>query len=220
MKRINITGQKFNKLLVVSFAYTQKGNGRNYHSFYNCICDCGKSCIVDGAKLRNGHTQSCGCYRHERQIEANTKHNGRKTRLYIVWCNMKGRCYNPNDKRFRNYGGRGITVCNEWKNDFDAFRKWAESAGYNPKAERGVCTLDRIDNNKSYSPENCRWVNNQIQANNKSNNKNITYKGETKTISEWARIIGIKNDTLQSRLSKNWSVEKAIETPIKAKGGK
>lgn len=215
MKRKDITGQRFNKLVVVSFSHTVKGNGRSYHTYYNCICDCGKTCIVQGTKLRNGHTQSCGCYRHERQIEANTKHNGRYSRLYIVWCNMKGRCYNPNDNRFSNYGGRGITVCEEWKDDFEQFRKWAEKSGYNPGAKRGECTLDRIDVNKEYSPANCRWVNNQVQANNKTTNRILNYKGETKTLSEWARRIGINADTLQSRLSHNWSIEKAIETPLR-----
>ena len=202
---------------MVSLAYSEKGSGRNYHIFYNCICDCGKSCIVDGAKLRNGHTQSCGCYRHARQVEANTKHNGRYSRLYVVWCNMKGRCYNPNDNRYINYGARGISVCKEWKDDFGAFKEWSEKNGYRPDAKRGECTLDRIDNNKNYSPSNCRWVNYQTQANNKTSNIFLTYKGETKTLAEWSRKIGINADTLGSRIKKGWSVERVIETKINKK---
>ena len=217
MKRKDITGQKFNKLTVISYAYTVKGNGRNYHTFYNCICDCGKSCIVEGAKLRNGHTQSCGCYRHERQIEANTKHKGRYSRLYIVWCNMKGRCYNPNDKRYNSYGARGIIVCDEWKNDFNAFQKWAESAGYRPDAKRGECTIDRIDNNKGYCPENCRWVNNQTQANNKSNNIILTYNGKSQTVSQWARELNVDSETLRHRYNCGWNTKRIIETPLRKK---
>lgn len=217
MKRKDITGQKFGKLKVVSFAYTKKGNGRNYHSFYNCVCECGNACVVEGAKLRNGHTQSCGCYRHERQVEANTKHKGRYTKLYVVWCNMKGRCYNPKYQRFNTYGARGITVCEEWKNDFGTFQKWAEKNGYNPESKRGECTLDRIDNNKGYSPDNCRWVTNQIQANNKSTNIFITYKGKTKTLAEWSKEIGIKPDTIKNRIKNGWSIEKTFETKARGK---
>lgn len=218
MKRVDIIGHKFNRITVVSFAYTQKGKGRCYHLFYNCICECGNTCIIEGSKLRNGHTQSCGCYRHKRQVEANTKHNGRYSRLYVVWCDMKGRCYNKNDKRYNCYGARGITVCDEWKNDFNAFQKWAEKTGYNPKAKRGECTIDRINNDLGYSPENCRWITNQKQANNKSNNVFLTYKGETKTIAEWSRITGIKQSTIQARIKyQNWSVEKALSQQVRKK---
>ena len=217
MKRKDIIGQRFGKLKVVSFAYTRKGNGRSYHSYYNCICDCGKSCVIDGLKLRSGHTQSCGCYRHERQIEANTKHKGRYTRLYIVWCNMKGRCYNPNNKRYANYGARGITVCEEWRENFGAFKEWAEKNGYKVDAKRGENTIDRINNDKDYCPENCRWVSNKQQANNKSTNIFITYKSRTKTIAEWSEEIGLKPDTIKNRIKKGWSIEKTFETKARGK---
>lgn len=216
MKRKDITGQRFNRLVVVSFSHTEKGNGRNYKSYYNCICDCGKTCIVEGAKLRNGHTQSCGCYRHQRQVDANTKHNGRYTRLYVIWCDMKSRCNNKNNARYNVYGGKGITVCKEWENDFDEFQKWAEKNGYDPKAERGKCTIDRIDNTKGYCPENCRFISNTEQANNKSNNVKITYNGIIKTVSQWAKEKGLSSETLRKRLKK-WPVEKAIETPLRNK---
>ena len=217
MKRKDIIGQRFGKLKVVSFAYTRKGNGRSYHSYYNCICDCGKTCVIDGLKLRSGHTQSCGCYRHERQIEANTKHKGRYTRLYIVWCNMKGRCYNPNNKRYKNYGARGITVCEEWRENFGAFKEWAENNGYEENAKRGDNTIDRIDNNKNYCPENCRWVSNKQQANNKSTNIFINYKSRTKTLAEWSEEIGLKPDTIKNRIKKGWSIEKTFETKASGK---
>jgi len=213
MKRKDITGLKFNRLFVVSYSHTVKGNGRNYQVFYNCICDCGKKCVVNGTKIRSGHTQSCGCYRHERQVEANTKHNGRRSRLYVIWQDMKGRCYNINNKRFNSYGGRGITVCDEWKNDFYAFQKWSEKTGYNPEAKRGECTIDRINNNLGYYPDNCRWVTNIAQANNKRTNVFLTYKGQKKTIAEWSRITGIKQGTIQARIKyQKWSVEKTLET--------
>lgn len=130
---------------------------------------------------------------------------------------MKGRCYNPNDKRYNSYGARGITVCDEWKNDFEAFQKWAESTGYRPDAKRGECTIDRIDNNKSYSPENCRWVNNQTQANNKSNNIILTYNGKSQTISQWARELSVDPETLRHRYNCGWNTKRIIETPLRKK---
>lgn len=135
------------------------------------------------------------------------KHGKRKTRLYRIWANMKTRCYNPNYTQYKDYGGRGITVCNEWKNDFQAFYDWSISNGYND-----ILQIDRIDNNKSYEPSNCRWVDRKTQGRNKRNNRNYTINGETHCLSEWCLSLGLKNSTVRMRLDKyNWTIEKALE---------
>jgi hypothetical protein len=136
--------------------------------------------------------------------------NGSRTRLYVIWCNMIERCYNPHFQAFSNYGGRGIRVCDEWRNCFLAFREWAMTNGYDNKL-----TLDRIDNNGNYEPSNCKWSTVREQSNNRRTNRLITYRGETKTMIQWAETIGIPYDTFKRRLYYGWSVDKAIETPVR-----
>lgn len=127
---------------------------------------------------------------------------------------MRQRCYNPKNRDFKHYGGRGITVCEEWRKDFKVFHDWAMANGY----AKGL-TLDRIDVNGNYSPENCRWATMLEQSNNLRKNKLLTYQGETKTVAEWARIKGIRRNTLWLRLYKHkWSVEKALTTPLRKRG--
>ena len=138
----------------------------------------------------------------------NYKHGLSKTPLFRTWSNAKSRCYDENSKPFKDYGGRGITVCAEWRNDFHAFYDWAMESGY----KRGL-TLDRIDNDKGYSPDNCRWSTVKEQANNRRSCRKIEFCGETKTISEWAESIGVRRDTLERRFLNGWSVEKALTTP-------
>ena len=159
------------------------------------------------------------------QVDKRYKHgcarrNG-STRLYKVWRNMKVRCDNPNCKEYKYYGGRGISVCEEW-NDFIEFQKWAYANGYDENAKRGECTLDRIDVNKNYEPSNCRWVNMKVQCNNRRlwgtnthNHKMITwtYKGETHTVREWSEITGIDNKILRTRKHKGWNIERILTTP-------
>lgn len=139
---------------------------------------------------------------------------GCSSRLYKSWAHMKERCHNPTCHDYRNWGGRGITVCDAWKNDFLAFKEWALSNGY-----REGLTIDRINNDGNYEPSNCRWATRREQSNNRRGLHYITYKGETKTISEWSRVTGIAMTTLYMRLTKyGWSIEKTIETPL-IKGG-
>lgn len=135
------------------------------------------------------------------------KHNMTHTRLYRTWCNMKGRCYRKTMKRYNMYGGRGIKVCDEWKKSFICFADWALTNGYQDNL-----TIDRIDVNGNYEPNNCRWVSNLEQQSNRTNNRFIKYKGETKTLSEWARLFNLKNKTLEKRINKGWSLEKAFNT--------
>lgn len=132
-------------------------------------------------------------------------------RLYKVWDNMKARCYNPNNTNYYLYGGRGITICNEWKNDFDSFAKWAIEHGYNENAPKGQCTIDRIDNNKGYSPENCKWVTIGENLNNKRNCRTFTHNGKTQSLADWARELGMDYNALLSRMYRNgYDFEQAI----------
>lgn len=141
-----------------------------------------------------------------------TIHGLRHSRIYIIWRNMKRRCNNPKDKRYSRYGGRGIKVCTEWNKSVKTFAEWAFEHGYNDKL-----TLDRINNDGDYEPNNCKWSNQQEQCRNRSTNRNITYKGKTKILIDWAKELGIQRQTLEKRLKKGWTVEEAFS--IKPKLG-
>lgn len=127
---------------------------------------------------------------------------------------MVERCEKPTNDAYQRYGGRGITICEEWRNDFQAFCEWSWDNGYDPKAERGECTIDRIDNNKGYSPDNCRWVSIREQARNRSDNRVLTYRGKTMVLTDWAKLKDMPKSTLRKRLDSGWSVEDALTKPI------
>ena len=202
-KVIDLTEKKFGKLTVVRQEYI-----KNRHLYWFCKCDCGNECVVKGDKIKSGHTKSCGCLKKEKLIERNTRHRDTSTRLYAIWAGIISRCHNPNrQKAKRDYQDRGIIVCKEW-HDFQCFKKWSLANGYEESL-----TIDRIDNNRNYEPSNCRWATAKVQGNNKRNNRNITYKGETHTIAQWSEIIGIKYGTLYHRLLKfGWPLETALTT--------
>lgn len=162
MKKLDLIGQRYGRLTVMSEA-----SKSGIHIQWNCLCDCGTYTIADTRSLRSGEKKSCGCLQREHWKTCNITHGETDTRLYGVWQNMKHRCYLPTVPGYHRYGGRGITVCDEWRNDYSAFSKWAHQNGYDEKATRSACTLDRIDNDKGYSPENCRWVSMKQQCNNK-----------------------------------------------------
>lgn len=144
-------------------------------------------------------------------------HRKTNTRLYGVWCNIKTRCYNPNCYEYANYGGRGIVMCPEWKNDFQTFWDWAYANGYDEKAGFMECTIDRIDVNGNYEPDNCRWATREVQGNNTRSNHCLTYNGETHTIAEWARILGVDYHALYSRVDGGWTIEEIMTLPFDKK---
>lgn len=204
-KRIDLTGQRFGRLVVLDFF----GYDHNRKALWNCQCDCGNQKVIRANELRCGKTHSCGCLHKQQLAERVTKHGGRGTRLFNIWKNMKSRCYNPKNEKFAIYGGRGITVCEEWISNYIAFRDWSLSHGY-----ADHLTIDRIDNDKGYSPDNCRWATALQQARNKQHNHLIAYKNETKTLAEWAEKLCIDRRIISGRLKRGWSVEEAFETPV------
>lgn len=204
----NLNGQRFGKLLVIGDSVKQ---GRR--KFYPCLCDCGRETLVRDDALTSGGTKSCGCSRSYHQGKTSDNRYERRGRLYHVWYGMKRRCENPKDTSYHRYGGRGITVCEEWSNSYEAFVDWAMESGYDPNSKHKECTLDRIDNNGNYEPSNCRWANMTVQSNNRRSSVLITYQGETLTVAEWAKKVGLNHGALLNRINQGWDIEVALTTP-------
>lgn len=205
----DLTGQRFGRLVVVNYHHSNRG------AFWLCRCDCGNETIAKGTNLRYGSTKSCGCGSIE-QAQKNCATNRQKghqlskTPIYKVWKNMKRRCYSKTNKRYANYGGKGVVICEAWLNDFRAFYDWAMANGY-----RRDLSIDRIDVNGNYCPENCRWATAKEQANNTTRNHYITYKGEINTAKQWSEKLNMTYATFQHRIQRGWTMERIANTPIR-----
>jgi len=186
----DLIGRQFGYLTVIECVGTHTSPCGSRRKLWKCKCKCGNETVVNASNLLNGTTKSCGCWRLSKVVERNTKHGGVHDRLYGIWRSMKRRCNSPKDSHYESYGGRGIKVCDEWRN-YKNFKEWAYLNGYDETAKFGSCTIDRIDNDGDYSPENCRWVDRITQANNTSRNRYVEFEGQKLTIAEFERVMNI-----------------------------
>lgn len=209
-----LVGKKFGRLTVVE-VFDSEIDSKHSSRKCRCICERGNEVVVCSSSLKRENTKSCGCLQLESASRVNVKHGGTNDRLYKIWLSMKSRCYREKQKVYSNYGGRGIQVCEEWLNDYGAFRDWAYDNGYNESAAHGECTIDRINVNGNYCPENCRWVSVKEQNQNKRNNRILTLNGESKTLTEWAGVIGVDSHTVYNRIKKGWPMELVLSSNIK-----
>ena len=206
----NLSGKRFGRPVVINRATDNISKSGYKTAMWNCVCDCGNTKIIRGKSLTAGVTKSCGCYAKELKSKANKKHGENGTRLYAIWDSMRQRCYNKKHHAYHNYGGRGISVCEEW-DDYSNFKSWAIKNGYDNYAPRGKYTLDRVNVNEGYSPNNCRWVDMKIQSNNKRNTITVNFQGSSHTLKEWAAITGIKYETLWARYHRGKSPEEILK---------
>lgn len=192
----DLTGQRFGRLVVIG-----RDDRKSRKTYFNCQCDCGNVKSVRSDSLKAGLIRSCGCMKKEQDrtnLTAAHTHKMSGTRIYEIWQGIKKRCYNPHDARYDRYGGRGIGVCQEWKDNFQAFYDWAMQNGYDESL-----TIDRIDNDCDYCPENCRWTDSKTQARNRSTNVRITIGNATKTLTEWCEIFEIDSRVVFARYNRN-----------------
>lgn len=205
----DLSGERFSRWTVINEAEPKIERGNRRIRYWNCVCECGTKRAVLERSLVSGVSRSCGCYHSDIMKEVGKRtvtHGMSNSRLYAIYKHMHNRCYNQNDIRYERYGGRGISVVDEWHN-FENFMSWAFGNGYADNL-----SIDRIDLDKDYSPDNCRWATISEQANNKSNNQKYTYNGETHTIAEWARIVDMPYKKLWKRFHVGWSTERALTT--------
>ena len=194
-------GKKFGRLTILKIDHIAE-NGQTY---VLCKCECGTKKIINFGSISAGLIVSCGCRQREIQKYGSITHGKRYTRIYNIWCVMKTRCYCKKYREYQNYGGKGVIICEEWLNSFEAFYNWAMSHGYTDNL-----SIDRIDNNGNYEPSNCRWADRKTQSRNMSRNINITHNGETHILKDWAEILGIDYRKMWYRYKKGYPIEKVF----------
>jgi hypothetical protein len=203
---IDLTGRRYVRLLVIAPA----GKDSHNNFLFKCLCDCGKVVVKRGSHLRLHSVQSCGCLGRELAASRNKllflRHGLCGSPTYESWSAMLARCTYVRHPAWDRYGGRGITVCEKWK----SFENFLVDMGLRPEG----ATIDRIDNDKNYEPGNCRWATPSEQQNNMSTNRVLEWNGTKQTLSQWARITGIKNTTISERLKRGWSVEDALSKKV------
>ena len=193
-----MTGQKFGKLTAIKRA----GRNKSGKIIWQCHCDCGnKELLIPTGNLRSGNSTQCWRCKSDEMII----HHCNNKRILAIWNGMRGRCYNPNDDAYGDYGGRGIKICDEWLDDIRNFEEWSMKNGYSDEL-----TIDRINNNGNYEPSNCRWTTMTVQARNRRGNVMLTYKGETKTVYEWEKELGVSRQTIQNRIARGITDEEEI----------
>ena len=205
---IDLTGQRFGRLTALYRDDFIKKDGKK-ETAYICRCDCGQTKKILAYNLKSGHTVSCGCQSLENRTKARTTHHKTNTRLYRIWRGMKTRCENQNDYHYEFYGKRCIKVCDEWQK-FEPFYDWAMNNGYTESL-----TLDRIDNNGNYEPNNCRWATVKEQCNNRRTSRFIAHNNVSHTLAEWANIANMKPETLAYRINNGWPMDEALNTPVR-----
>ena len=202
---IDLSGQRFGRLMVLK----RVENSNRGQSRFLCKCDCGNETIVHALNLKKGSTKSCGCYRQECGVKNNTIHGMTGTLVYKIWRLMIARCEDSKEVSYKNYGGRGITVCKQWRYSFET---WYADMGEMPTPKH---TLERINNDGNYEPSNCRWATWKEQCNNRRNNHIIEFNGQCKTIAQWSDIIGIPQGTLFARIHAGWTIEKSLTQELR-----
>ena len=200
---IDLTGQTFGRWKVKQRDWAARPDER---ARWICRCECGEKRSVDGGNLRTGLSRSCGCLHSEQSAEAHRTHGMSGTKVYQAWQGMHTRCGNPREPGFKHYGGRGIKICKRWRK----FENFYADMGIPPSKKH---SLDRIDNDGNYEPRNCRWATELQQKSNRRNTRRLTFKGETKTITEWSRKTGLSWEVIYGRVRLGWSVHKALSTP-------
>ena len=206
--RLDLTGQRFGRLTAIRYAESRRGKAH-----WLCKCDCGGESVSSATRLKAGGVLSCGCLVADATIKACRTHGLTRTSEHTTWLGIRKRCNNPNDPSFPRYGGRGIRVCEEWDSSFERF---LSDMGMKPSP---LHTIDRIDNDGPYAAWNCRWVEQKTQQRNKRSNVIIEFEGESRCISEWAEMFGIKQATLRARLRNNWPIREALTTPTASSSG-
>lgn len=197
----DLTGQRFERLAILEYAGSRRGGG----AIWRCQCDCGAIVECHSANLVNGRTKSCGCFAKDNPT--NLRHGRSRTTVHNVWGGMRQRCENPSSEFFPDYGGRGITVCDRWQ----VFENFLADMGEPPPG----MTIDRIDNDGPYSPENCRWATKIMQARNKRSVAVIEWRGKALTLPEWEQATGIPRQTLWHRMKKKGLHGDALFKPLR-----